>query len=57
MAGRSGGCPHCMRKHARKDVAQRLLSSPSTDGRLFHRDADWAARREPAPLEKPQSLP
>jgi hypothetical protein len=33
-----------MGKHARRDVAQGSLSSPSADGRLFHRTVVWAAR-------------
>jgi hypothetical protein len=56
----------CPARLARKEVAQGSLSSPSADGRLFHRAAGWAARpvririillaarQGPAPLEKPQ---
>ena len=39
-----------------RDVAQRSPSSPSADGRLFHRDALWAARKGPPLLERPPAI-
>ena len=36
----------CPARHARKEVAQGSLSSPSADGRLFHRGVVWAARED-----------
>jgi hypothetical protein len=45
-----------MGKRARENVAQGSRFSPSADGRLFHRDACWAAGRETLPLEEPSAI-
>ena len=44
------------RRPRHRDVAQRSPFSPSADGRLFHRDVLWAARKGPALQESPQGL-
>jgi hypothetical protein len=46
-----------VRRHPRqRNVAQRSPSSPSADGRLFHRDPLWAARKRPPLLERPPAI-